>query len=288
MTREILRYAAFTIGGLGGNPAGVVLDAAGLSAAEMLAMAADIGYSETAFLVPRKASPGSGKVPGGEYDVRYFAPQQEVPFCGHATIASAVALAERGAPPTITLHTTAGPVAIRMSRDIDGRIAELTSVEPSVRRAESALVDAALGALHWSAEELHADYPVAVANAGASHLILVVRTRQRLAELAYSFGTLGRLMREHDLITLQLIWPESSLLFHARDPFPPGGVVEDPATGAAAAAFGAYLRHFRLVGEAATFTIRQGEDMGRSSELTVELVAGQPGVRVRGHAAPIP
>ena len=68
---------------------------------------------------------------------------------------------------------------------------------------------------------------------------------------------------------------------------PPGGVVEDPATGAAAAAFGGYLRHHGLVDEAATFTIRQGEDLGRPSELTVELVAGESGIRVRGYAGPI-
>ena len=280
MAREILRYAAFTVAGRGGNPAGIVLDAGGMSDAEMLGVAAEVGYSETAFVVARDAEPGT-------YDVRYFAPEQEVPFCGHATIATGVALAERGAPAALTFHTPAGEVGVRTSQGVDGAVAELTSVAPTITSPDPELVDAALAALHWSADELDPAFPIAVADAGARHLILVVRTRRRLADLAYDFGTLAALMRRHDLITLQLIWRETPLLFHARDPFPPGGVIEDPATGAAAAAFGGYLRHYGLIEDAATFSIRQGEDMGRASELTVELVAGQAGVRVRGYAGVI-
>jgi PhzF family phenazine biosynthesis protein len=85
---EVLRYAAFTVDGRGGNPAGVVLDAGGLDGTDMQAIAAEVGYSETAFLVAR---PDERNV----YDVRYFSPRREVPFCGHATVASAVAIAEK-------------------------------------------------------------------------------------------------------------------------------------------------------------------------------------------------
>ncbi len=85
---EVLRYAAFTGDPRGGNPAGVVLDAAGLGDAQMLAIAADVGYSETAFITAR--GPQSD-----ELVVRYFSPLAEVPFCGHATIATAVAWADR-------------------------------------------------------------------------------------------------------------------------------------------------------------------------------------------------
>ena len=82
MTPAVLRYSAFTTDPSGGNPAGVVLDARGLSDAAMQRIAADVGYSETAFLVPRA---------DGELDVRYFSPLAEVSFCGHATIAAMVA-----------------------------------------------------------------------------------------------------------------------------------------------------------------------------------------------------
>jgi len=97
-----------------------------------------------------------------------------------------------------------------------------------------------------------------------------------------------RLMLEHDLTTLQLIWREAPLRFHARDPFAAGGVVEDPATGAAAAALGAYLRERGEVTAPATFEISQGVEMGRPSLLTVSIVADDPRIRVSGTAVPIP
>src|SRR5688500_15449053 len=113
MAADVLRYAAFTDDPSGGNPAGVVLDAGALGDAEMLAVAADVGYSETAFLVRRD---GGGGEAGGEYDVRYFSPLAEVPFCGHATIASAVALAERGGAGDVLFHTRSGPVPVSTGR----------------------------------------------------------------------------------------------------------------------------------------------------------------------------
>lgn len=80
-----LRYSAFPTPTGGGNPAGVVLDASALTDADMLGLAAELGCSETAFLEPRADR---------EYRVRYFSPQAEVDFCGHATVAAAVTLAD--------------------------------------------------------------------------------------------------------------------------------------------------------------------------------------------------
>jgi PhzF family phenazine biosynthesis protein len=85
------------------------------------------------------------------------------------------------------------------------------------------------------------------------------------------------------LTTLQLVWRESAGVFHARNPFPVGGVVEDPATGAAAAALGGYLRAAGLVTPPATIVIRQGEAMGRPSRLVVEIPA-RGGIVVTGTA----
>ena len=64
-------------------------------------------------------------------------------------------------------------------------------------------------ALRWSADDLDPHYPVLLANAGSEHLVLVTKTRQRLADLDYDFDALAKLMRDHGLITVQLIWPES-------------------------------------------------------------------------------
>ncbi|QNP41315.1 PhzF family phenazine biosynthesis protein [Lysobacter solisilvae (ex Woo and Kim 2020)] len=274
---ELLRYTAFTDRPEGGNPAGVVLDARGLDAARMQAIAAAIGYSETAFLSPRA---------DGGYDTRYYSPEKEISFCGHATIAAAVALAERSAPGHLRLHTRVGEVAVETHRT-DGRTtATLTSVEPHVVVPSDELLASALAALRWSPDELDPALPARIGFAGARHLILAARTRERLRELDYDYAALKALMLAHDLTTLALLWREGPTLFHARNPFPPGGVVEDPATGAAAAALGAYLRELALVVPPATITIHQGVDMGRPSLLTVEIGA-RGGIRVTGQAVPV-
>jgi PhzF family phenazine biosynthesis protein len=275
---EVLRYAAFTVNGRGGNPAGVVLDAEGLDATDMQAIAAGVGYSETAFLVARPDEPNV-------YDVRYFSPKREVPFCGHATIASAVALAELSLAAELIFHTPAGFVTITTSQNDGGDlVAELTSVAPRVSEPEHDLVSAVLRALRWSPEDLDSAYPVLLANAGSEHLILVTKSRERLADLDYDFDALAKLMRHYGLITVQLVWPESEKRYHSRNPFAGSGVVEDPATGASAAAFGGYLRELGVIGENASFKIIQGVDMGQPSEINVSVVGGEPGVRVSGMA----
>jgi PhzF family phenazine biosynthesis protein len=277
---EVLRYAAFTLGGEGGNPAGVVLDAADLDEAEMLRIAAEVGYSETAFLRARTDEPNV-------YDVRYFAPEREVPFCGHATIAAAVALAERDPAAEMIFHTPAGLVTLNTAESSAGVVAELTSVAPRITDPPEGLVEACLETLHWAAEDLDPSYPPKLANAGAEHLILVVHTHERLRDLNYDFDALAAIMAEHDLITLQLVWPKSRKKYYARNPFPSGGVVEDPATGAAAAAFGGYLRDQGKIGHTASFTIRQGAEIGRPSLIEVSVIEGEPGVRLRGLASEI-
>jgi PhzF family phenazine biosynthesis protein len=271
----ILRYTAFTDTPEGGNPAGVVLDASQLSDAEMQQIAADVGYSESAFVTTRD---------DGSYDVRYFSPAMEVPFCGHATIATAVALAERDGAGPLTFHTQAGVVPVATKGSNGSVTATLTSVVPHVEEAPSDLLDAALGALRWDAGELDPALPPKVSYAGARHLILGAATRERLARLDYDFEALKAIMHAHELVTVDLVHREDETTFNARNPFPTGGVVEDPATGAAAAAFGAYLREIGLITPPATVTVHQGVDMGRPSVLTIEIDSATPEIRVSGRA----
>ncbi|MEH0825881.1 MULTISPECIES: PhzF family phenazine biosynthesis protein [unclassified Micromonospora] len=279
---DVNRYAAFTADPAGGNPAGVVLDATGVGDAEMQQVAARVGYSETAFLVPAGG--------GGRFTVRYFSPKAEVPFCGHATIAAAVAYAERHGPGVLHLDTRAGLVEVATSVQADGATtATLTSVAPRTVPLGADDLAALLAALRWSPDDLDATLPPRVAYAGAWHPIVAAATRQRLTDLDYDMAALSALMAERDWTTIDLVHRESPLVFHARNPFPPGGVVEDAATGAAAAAFGGYLRELGLVQPPATVTVRQGEDMGRPSLLTVGIPAGPgTGIAVTGTAVPIP
>lgn len=286
MTTEVLRYTAFSDDPAGGNPAGVVPDAAGLDDAAMLEIAAGLGYSETAFLT---APPqGLGGEPGRAFSVRYFSPKTEVPFCGHATVATAVALAERIGPGELLFATKAGTVPVSVTSEAGRLRAVLTSVEPHTAEIADADLAEALAALDWPAADLDPAFPPRIAYAGARHLVLGAATRARLADLAYDFARLEALMRRLDLVTVQLVHRSGPAEFHVRDPFPVGGVVEDPATGAAAAAFGAYARELGLVPQDALLTLYQGEDMGRPGVLTVELRAGDPRVRVGGAGVRIP
>jgi PhzF family phenazine biosynthesis protein len=199
-----------------------------------------------------------------------------------------VALAERDGPGTRVFRTRNGPVPIATRRDDQGRLtATLTSVPPRLEPLDPADLDEILASLGWAREDLDPELPPRVGFAGVSHPILAARTRERLADLDYDFDRLGRLMAARDWTTVQLVWREEPLRFHARDPFPPGGVVEDPATGAAAAALGAYLRELGLVEPPVTITILQGEDMGRPSRLLVDLHPGRAEVDVTGTAVPI-
>lgn len=276
MNTHVLRYSAFTTDPQGGNPAGVVLDARELHEAQMQRIAADVGYSETAFLSPRD---------DGSFDVRYFSPKAEVSFCGHATIAATVAHAQRHGPGERLLHTRAGPVRVEVDADLT---ATLRSVEPRVEALESDDLAAILDALDWQADELDLALPPAIAYAGAWHPVIAVSTRERLSRLDYDFEALAKLMARRGWTTINLVWREDAATFHARNPFPPGGVVEDPATGAAAAALGAYLAVRKALPAQRAFVIHQGREVGRPSVLRVRVPDElRDGVRVSGAAVRI-
>jgi PhzF family phenazine biosynthesis protein len=274
---EILRYVAFATDPNGGNPAGVVLDAPMLTDSVMLMTAAQIGFSETAFVSPEDS---------GIFRTRYFSPLTEVPFCGHATIALAVAHAERHGPGSMRLETNAGIVSVSTERRADGSlVATLVSVPPRSAELEDEDLRELLAALRWADSDLDPTLPPRVAYAGAWHPLIAASSRARLAELDYDMSLLADLMQRKDWATIDLIWREAATVFHARNPFPPGGVVEDPATGAAAAALGGYLRELGLIPVPSVITIHQGQDMGRPGLITVSIPAGAAaGLAVTGTA----
>ena len=208
MTAEILRYTAFPAGDPGGNPAGVVLDAHGMTDEEMLAIAAEVGFSETAFLFP-SAPTGELTEGASEAAVRYFSPRAEVPFCGHATIAAAVAHAERHGAGRLDLVTRGGlvPVQTRSERrSAGGHTDQRRSVGPPI---EAGVLTGALAALGWSRDLLDDSLPPSVAFAGNHHPVLAVSSRQVLADLDYDYDALAALMDEHDWTTMQLVHRES-------------------------------------------------------------------------------
>ncbi len=278
MSKGLLhRLAAFTTRPDGGNPAGVWVGDVLPDPGTMQRIAAEVGFSETAFVAPTV---------GPVRTVRYYSPAAEVPFCGHATIATGAVLAETDGDGIYRLATAVGQVPVTV-RTRDGyREASLTSVEPTHTAAPGALLTAALAALGWEPGDLDASIPPVRAYAGAWHLVLAVAEAGRLAELDYDFEALRALMLCDGLTTLQLVWREAPGVFHSRNPFPVGGVVEDAATGAAAAALGGYLRAAGLVKAPTTLVVRQGEAMGRPSRLVVDIPA-VGGIVITGTAVTI-
>jgi PhzF family phenazine biosynthesis protein len=272
MSAEVLQYAAFADDVDGGNPAGVVLDADALTAAQMLAIAEAIGFSETAFVTE------------GGHGLRFFSPKAEVAFCGHATIATAVAMAERDGAATRELATAAGVVAVEVSGEPGALAATFASPATSTRPAPEAVVSRALAALGWSRDELDARYPVHVANAGNDHLMLGLSRLETLAGFDYDYASLAALMEQEGWTTVHAFVARERDEFRARNAFPPGGVHEDPATGAAAAAFAAYLRDLGLLTPPGRITIHQGVELGRPSVIVAEVLAGDPRVRITGRA----
>jgi PhzF family phenazine biosynthesis protein len=258
---EVLRIAAFSDHNQGGNPAGVVFCDEMPAESEMLEIAKQIGYSETAFLHPLKAG----------WRIRYFAPEMEVPFCGHATIASGAALGERLGEGVYKLFINQGEISVDVAKaGLGAYRATLKSPETWSEAAPGEYAAKILQEFKWTHEDLDANFPVRFAFGGAKHLVLVLKERKKLAEMSYSFDALKGLMQSEGLVTINLLWMETKQLFHSRNPFPTGGVYEDPATGAAAAALGGYLRDIAWQG-GNSFEILQGEDMGCPSRLRVEF-----------------
>jgi PhzF family phenazine biosynthesis protein len=290
----IRRYSAFTDNPEGGNPAGVVLDATGLSVADMQSIAADVGYSETAFLTARADKQD-------EFDVAYFTPVAEVDFCGHATIASGVALAEAASAGGerddtddygdatsrhYSFHTKAGVIAVDVLLTPVGYAATLTSPPTSVAQIDDAVMDELLDALDWHWEDLDERFPPAVGWSGNWHPVLVAGSRTRLHRLDYDYDLLAELSQREGWTTIQLVFPDDndSLMrtWYSRNPGPGVGIDEDPATGSAAVAFGAYLVSTGTAAPGDVFTILQGDDMGRPSVLL--LTVGNGAMRVTGTA----
>lgn len=271
---QIERLAAFALGDQGGNPAGVVIGEMLPDRDVMQQVARAVGYSETAFA----ARTGDG------WQVRYFAPEAEVPFCGHATIALGCALGRRFGAGRYELQLSQARISVEAELDAQGWQATLTSPPTWSKPMPAALQAELLGHFGLTQADLDPSLAPHLAHGGANHAILALHSRATLAAMAYDFDAVRALMLREGLnATISLIWRETADVFVARNAFAVGGVVEDPATGAAAAALGGLL--VDLGRGPGRFVIRQGEDMGAASLLHV-TVTGQKGcgVGVRGAA----
>lgn len=260
---NIQKIAAFSLNGAGGNPAGVVLSDTMPDVADMQAVAAKVGYSETVFAAPL----------GNDLRVRYFAPKAEVAFCGHATIALGAALGAAQGAGTYQLQLNDTEISVDAFEENGSWSAKLTSPQTQYEKPAGELYAQALALFGWDEGDLADDLDVTLINGGARHLLIPLKHHRLLQEMAYDFDAGAALMQANELVTVNLVWRESPSVIHSRNPFAGHGVYEDPATGAAAAALAGYMRDAKDADQ--PFTIFQGADMGVPSRLKVTPTIGK-------------
>ncbi|MFB6096787.1 MAG: PhzF family phenazine biosynthesis protein [Haloferacaceae archaeon] len=276
-TRRALLVDAFTDEPMTGNAAGVVPDGDGLTTDQMQSIARELAVSETAFFVP-----------SGEADrrVRYFTPTQEVDLCGHATVASHAHLYAEGVVDagTHTLETNVGVLEIEI--EDDGAV-WMTQDAPTVREVDLDYdrAAAALGVDPATLRDVGADLPAAYASTGLPFLVVPVNFLESLGTADPDMGAIEDLAADYDAtgvyaFTFDALEAESTL--HGRMFAPGAGVPEDPVTGTASGACGAYLRH---VGAFDTFpeemVFEQGHFVDRPGHVRVRVAEE---VRVGGRA----
>lgn len=278
----------FTDTPFAGNPLAVVLDAGGLSTAQMQIIAREFNLSETIFVMPPRN-------PANTARVRIFFPTAEIPFAGHPTIGCAIHLAQTAHPAgdfatTITLEEEAGLVPVTVTRQGGAIRAELTApVLPYAAGTtpEDALLAAALG---LDLADIGPHRP-GTFEGGPRFLYLPVCSLAALAKASPVQPYWSRAMEMAGVDSAYLYTPATDADFQARMFSPTAGIPEDPATGSATAILAAQLLANGAVRDGSTvLTLRQGVEMGRPSTLflTVEVAFGALArIRVAGSAVPV-
>ncbi len=295
-TYEFQTWDVFTETRFGGNPLGIFPDAEGLSDAEMQTIARELNLSETVFLLP----PGAG----GHTAVRIFTPGFEVPFAGHPTVGAACFLADAGrvdladGRASIVLEERVGHVPVTVRAE-DGRatFARLTTAEePMLQEADLSAAEAAR-LVGLAPEDLatsieNAPCHAAHASAGLPYLVVPLTDLDALARAQLDDLARAALVpADAPGRFVYLVAPaEADNVDYRVRMFAPGaGVPEDPATGSAAAALGAYLGP-RLPEGLHRRVLEQGVEMGRPSRIELEIDVREGRVdriTVGGHAVPV-
>ena len=292
MRCEIFQVDAFSDRVFGGNPAGVVADASGLSEISMRRLAREMNASETAFVLPADA-------PGADLRVRFFTPQAEVALCGHATIATFHVLAETGklVPSAdgyihVNQQTGAGVLSVEVGRDADGRIVVvMAQARPDVRPG----LDVAKAAwlLGVPMARIDATLPPECSYTGIWALCIALHDAENLRMVAPKLDQLAKECPDVDGIYVYAVTrrgpeAEAQARFFGA---PRIGIIEDPVTGTAAGALAASLARRGVLGPTGTgwLHIRQGVEMDRPGEVRAEVTLGPDGhqVKVAGRATTV-
>lgn len=270
MQRRYVTADVFTDTLFGGNPVAVVLDAEGLSTAQMQSITIEFNYSETTFVLPPEDAANTARV-------RIFTPAREVPFAGHPNVGTAFVLARQmqrlgqTLPLSFTFEEGAGLVPLRLISDNNAIIgAELTAPEALSLRATTTPENIAACLTLDAADIKTTSHLPQVASVGLPFLIAEIKTREalrRIVQNQVAFKALLPFDGAHGLFAYTRDVGEAAdcdlqaRMFSIR-------MIEDPATGSAAVAATAFLTHLLGVESGdLSLRIRQGVDMGRTSLL---------------------
>ncbi len=245
-----------------GNPAGVVPQAAELDDTTMQHIARELRCSETAFVMESDTA---------DVRVRFFSPAREVDLCGHATIAAFHVLdATTELPSRVTMETRVGvlPVEIR-----SGAV-HMQQAQPAFRSLDidTPILADALGL----DENVIAGLPIEAVSTGLWSLNVPIASRAVMEQLRPDYDAIKALCRECDvgaLFAFTFDTVEEENLVHGRCFAPCYGIDEDPVTGTANGALGAYLRRHDLL-EARRYTAEQGYELGRPGIVHVDVSDG--------------
>ena len=293
-TYTVYQINSFTTKKFTGNPAGVVVNAEGLTDREMLLIARELKNSETAFIFssPEKNS-------GYDVEVRFFTPTTEVPICGHATIAAHFVRAlERQVQPgqTVWQKTKAGILPIEILESGGAVKIKMTQGNIAFEPVSAFNRSNLLKALGINENELNSDCPIEIASTGHSKVMIGIQSRAKLNQLSPDLAELKKVSAAigcngYFVFTFDSDSPE--ILTHGRMFAPAIGIDEDPVTGNANGPLGAYIIKNRLTnfqGDRFSFTAQQGEAMGRPGmmEVFVDVQNNAPvRVEILGEAVPV-
>lgn len=257
---KVERVSAFAYKNIGGNPAGVLILDEILSEKQMLEIAKEVNYSETAFLLKQDNS----------FRIRYFSPETEISFCGHATIASGFILGQKFGLGIYDLVLNDDKIQIEVTKNNNKIFTSINSVKTYTYDIEEDYINNIIDSFSFSKNDLNEKYPIKVSFSGINNLILFVKNKKTFQEMKYDFEKVKELMINKNIVTINILWEENENLFHSRNAFAYGGVYEDPATGSAAISLGEYLRSMGIK-KSGEIEILQGFDMKQPSQLFVSF-----------------
>ena len=268
MDHRFFTLDVFTTTRFQGNPVAVITDGDGLSRDQMLAIAREMNLSETVFVQKPTEDRALARL-------RIFTTKEELKLAGHPVIGTWFLLAELGVVPAqeggvhVLQQTGAGilPVEIRFK---DGRPQRVTMTQKEASFKSSKIdkkkLAAALGLAH---KDLHPELPLEFISTGIFNLMVPLRNRAALSKIQMNIVEMARLMGKQGALAYCFAVGSNHSVY-ARGMMP-WELYEDAATGSAAGSLGVYLVKHGLVGPGHTLHVSQGVEMGRPSEIEVEV-----------------